>query len=138
MSKELRDQQAREKINTVFDRNFLVEAGAGSGKTTSLTQRMLAAVAGGHVPVHQMAAITYTRKAAAELKERFQEELEKASLEEALQDMHRCYVGTIHSFCSSMLRERPVEAGIDPEFTELDENDNQRRLAEAWEDFCRN
>lgn len=135
MTETLRDQQAREKINTIFSRNFLVEAGAGSGKTTSLTRRMVAAVAGGHVPVHQMAAITYTRKAAAELKERFQEELEKASLEAALQDMHRCYVGTIHSFCSAMLRERPVEAGIDPEFTELDESENQQRLAEAWEDY---
>ena len=135
MSEPIRDQAARDRINTVFDRNLLVEAGAGSGKTTSLTQRMVAAVAGGHVEVHQMAAITYTRKAAAELKERFQEELEKASLETALQDMHRCYVGTIHSFCASMLRERPVEAGIDPEFRELEESENQFRLEEAWEEL---
>jgi ATP-dependent helicase/nuclease subunit A len=140
------DQAARDKIRTVFDRNFLVEAGAGSGKTTSLTQRMVASVAAGHVKADQMAAITFTRKAAAELKERFQEELEKArqeaethdqqaNLEAALKDIHRCNVGTIHSFCASLLRERPVEAGIDPEFTELDEMENQQRQTDAWEDF---
>ncbi|MDW7670262.1 MAG: UvrD-helicase domain-containing protein [Bacillota bacterium] len=142
----LADQAARDNIRTVFDRNFLVEAGAGSGKTTSLTQRMVASVAAGHVKADQMAAITFTRKAAAELKERFQEELERArqktetpeqqaNLEAALKDMHRCNVGTIHSFCASLLRERPVEAGIDPEFTELDETENQLRQADAWEDF---
>lgn len=75
--------------------------------------------------------MTFTRKAASELKGRFQLALEKAfaleqdpvkrkNLGRALDDMDRCFLGTIHSFCTAILRERPVEAGLDPEFESLD------------------
>ena len=140
----MNDQAARNMIHSRFDLNLLVEAGAGSGKTTSLTDRMVEAVATGHVRVEHMAAITFTRKAANRLKEKFQEDLEKGRhietdpvravrMEEALQHLHRCFIGTIHSFCASMLRERPVEAGINPDFTELDETGDRLAQSEAWE-----
>ncbi len=72
-----RDRGVRERLLREFDRNFLVEAGAGSGKTHSLAGRMAAGVAAGVYRVEEMAAVTFTRKAAAELRGRFQLALEQ-------------------------------------------------------------
>ncbi|MGB3912268.1 MAG: UvrD-helicase domain-containing protein, partial [Thermacetogeniaceae bacterium] len=78
MFKKLKDEQARQAIIDDLDRCIMVEAGAGSGKTRSLVQRMVALIKEGRCQVDNMAAITFTRKAAAELKERFQLSLEEA------------------------------------------------------------
>jgi ATP-dependent helicase/nuclease subunit A len=140
------DQAARDLIRTRLDINLLVEAGAGSGKTECLAQRMAAGVLEGRYVVEQMAAVTFTRKAAAELRGRFQLTLERALAAEpdptrrerahqALRHLERLFAGTIHAFCAHLLRERPVEAGVAPGFTELDEiaqMDQQRR---AWRDY---
>ncbi len=72
------DQAARDLIRTRLDINLLVEAGAGSGKTECLAQRMAAGVLEGRYKVEAMAAVTFTRKAAAELRGRFQLTLERA------------------------------------------------------------
>jgi ATP-dependent helicase/nuclease subunit A len=92
-----------------------------------------------------MAAVTFTRKAAAELKSRFRIKLEecvrsesgpvKDNLEKALQNMEQCFIGTIHSFCGHLLRERPVEAGVDPTFQELDEDADAILRKEAWLEY---
>ena len=66
------DQAVRDRISTNLDKSFLVEAGAGSGKTRQLLRRMVALVKTGHAKIDQIAAVTFTRKAAAELRERFQ------------------------------------------------------------------
>jgi ATP-dependent helicase/nuclease subunit A len=140
------DQAAREKIAQELDINLLVEAGAGSGKTTSLVRRMIRLIESGKVQVGEIAAITFTRKAAAELRERFQNELEKAFrkcqdsgtkklLGQALEDLDQSFMGTIHSFCAKLLRERPVEAGLDPEFTELDTVSEQLLEQQAWDQY---
>ncbi|HME98069.1 MAG TPA: UvrD-helicase domain-containing protein [Methylomirabilota bacterium] len=140
------DQAARDLIRQRLDINLLVEAGAGSGKTECLAQRMAAGVLDGAYQVEQIAAVTFTRKAAAELRGRFQLTLEKAAAAErdparkaraqqALRHLERLFAGTIHAFCAHLLRERPVEAGVAPGFTELDEIaqlDQQRR---AWRDY---
>ncbi|QNB45486.1 AAA family ATPase [Thermanaerosceptrum fracticalcis] len=140
------DYRERAKIETELGKNLLVEAGAGSGKTASLVKRMLGLIKEGHCKVHEIAAITFTRKAAAELCERFQTELEKAynlncdtvqkeRLAQALLDLDQCYIGTIHAFCAKLLRERPVEAGLDPEFAELDEVENRIWRDKAWDSY---
>src|ERR1700674_4654105 len=72
------DQAARDLIRERLDMNLLVEAGAGSGKTECLAQRMAEGVLEGRYEVEQMAAVTFTRKAAAELRGRFQLTLERA------------------------------------------------------------
>jgi ATP-dependent helicase/nuclease subunit A len=107
-----------------------VEAGAGSGKTTALVSRMVALVRTGAARVHEIAAVTFTRKAAGELRERFQEALEdertegdatpeeRARLDAALREADRAFMGTIHAFCARLLRERPLDARIDPGFVE--------------------
>ncbi|HUG27570.1 MAG TPA: UvrD-helicase domain-containing protein [Gemmatimonadales bacterium] len=124
------DQFDRDRIARDLDLNLLVEAGAGSGKTTSLVARLVALVVSG-TPVHQVAAVTFTRQAAAELRERFQEKLEEEArgatdpgrrtrLAGALAELDRAFLGTIHAFAARLLREQALEAGIDPTFTELD------------------
>jgi ATP-dependent helicase/nuclease subunit A len=140
------DQAARDRIRDDLATNLLVEAGAGSGKTTALVGRLLSLVGDG-TPVEQIAAVTFTRKAANELRERFQQALEKAlaearkgsdatrlaRLDRALQDVEQAFIGTIHSFCARLLREHTLEAGLDPAFREMDETEAPAALVGFWE-----
>jgi ATP-dependent helicase/nuclease subunit A len=73
--------------------------------------------------ISQLAAITFTVKAAAQLRERLQAELERdpAGVEHALRNLDRAFIGTTHAFCARLLRERPIEAGLDPDFQEVDQ-----------------
>src|SRR5664280_736554 len=108
-----------------LDVTLLVEAGAGSGKTTMLVDRMLALLAAGKARPENLAAVTFTRKAASHLRRRFQSALEAAAwseknalrkrrIDEARGALDRLSLGTIDSFCALLLSERPLEAGIDP------------------------
>jgi ATP-dependent helicase/nuclease subunit A len=130
----LPDQADRDAIRRDLDANLLVEASAGTGKTHELISRMVNVIAEGEVSVRQMAAVTFTRKATAELRQRFQMALEIAiaaasdgvrrnRLEMALAGIDTCFIGTIHSFCAELLRERPVEAGLAPGFREVPDDD---------------
>ncbi|MGB6867448.1 MAG: UvrD-helicase domain-containing protein, partial [Candidatus Aminicenantaceae bacterium] len=143
---ELIDKNARERIIQELDKTFLVEAGAGSGKTKSLVDRMLALLREGKCRIQTLAAVTFTRKAAAELRGRFQTELEtevqeskdpevKERLKLALQDLEQCYIGTIHSFCAKLLRERPIEIALDPEFKEMEEIEDAIYREKCWYDY---
>jgi ATP-dependent helicase/nuclease subunit A len=146
MCEEIIDKEERMKIARELDRTILVEAGAGSGKTRSLVDRMLALLRSGIVTIDNMAAVTFTRKAAAELRGRFQTSLEQSlrketadtavsRLQQALSNLEQCYIGTIHSFCAKILRERPVETNLDPEFTELDDIDNLVFQDACWHEY---
>ena len=138
------DEAARARIVEALDRNLLVEAGAGSGKTRQLVERMLSLVRRG-AEVEHVAAVTFTRKAAAELAQRFRNELERESrsaaergdpaaerLDRALRNVDRAFIGTIHAFCARILREHPLEARVDPGFEELGEAEAARLAAEFW------
>ena len=140
------DQPARASIVSELGTTFLVEAGAGSGKTKSLVDRMIALLASGRAEIDTLAAVTFTRKAAAELRGRFQVALERARLAEkdaevrcrldaALTGLERSFIGTIHSFCARILRERPVEAGVDPDFRELEEYEDRILLGTCWDEY---
>lgn len=141
----LQDQQARDKIAEALDQNLMVLAGAGAGKTHALVQRMANAVQTGVVPVDQLSAITFTRKAAGEMRGRFFSELKSRAKKADGEDLHRiqnalekvdqCFIGTIHSFCGQLLRERPVEAGLPPDFSEVDEREEAVMRREAWDAF---
>jgi len=148
--RQMADQNARDRIVTDLGRNLLVEAGAGSGKTHEMARRMAAGIATGVYRVEHMSAVTFTRKAAAELRGRFQLALEEelsqsnqfsdavervARIRRALSNLERFFAGTIHSFCAHLLRERPVEAGVSPGFTELDEVDDAALREQSWRDF---
>ena len=141
----LSDQAARDAIVTELDMTMMVEAGAGSGKTTSLVNRMVALIGEGKATIEKISAVTFTRKAAAELRQKFQIELEKRFKDSAgrqkelygraLADLEQVFAGTIHSFCARLLRERPVEAGIDPAFLEMDEIEDRIHQDEVWEEY---
>src|SRR3954466_14325550 len=151
------DQESRRIIREELETNLLVEAGAGSGKTQMLAERMAAGVAAGVYQVEHMAAVTFTRKAASELRGRFHLALERelamafavtpgqppdlerlARLRSALSNLERFFAGTIHSFCARLLRERPVESGVSPGFTELDEVQDEELRNRSWRDFIAN
>ncbi|MGG1599133.1 UvrD-helicase domain-containing protein [Paenibacillus naphthalenovorans] len=140
------DEEARRKILHELDTSFLVEAGAGSGKTTSLVGRMLNLIKQGKAEIGQIAAITFTNKAASELSGRFRlkleeqlrsapEGLERERLELAVRQFNRGFIGTIHSFCGRLLRERPVEAGLDPSFREIDETESKKLRDRSWDEY---
>ena len=142
----LQDAAARAAIRVDLGKNLLVEAGAGSGKTQSLAGRMVEAVASGRCRVDEIAAVTFTKKAAAELRGRFRLELERqigvegdaARLDRfrrAMIDVERMFAGTIHSFCARLLRERPVEAGLAPGFREIEEAEDGILRRRAWREF---
>ena len=148
--RQFADQSARDRIVSDLDRNLLVEAGAGSGKTHEMARRMAAGIATGVYQVEHMSAVTFTRKAAAELRGRFQLALEDqlgqsaglpdaadrvARIRAALSNLERFFAGTIHSFCAHLLRERPVEAGVSPGFAELDEVADAALRKQSWRDF---
>ncbi len=130
------DQEQRALIETDLATTMLVEAAAGTGKTTSMVGRMVELLGEGVCRVDRLAAVTFTRKATAELRDRFQVRLERALNEStgerrdrlvtALAAVEQCFIGTIHSFCARLLRERPIEAGIDVAFEELDEDEEYR------------
>jgi ATP-dependent helicase/nuclease subunit A len=146
----LKDRAARDRIATRLHINMLVEAGAGSGKTHMLAVRMAAGIASGDYRIEHMAAVTFTRKAAAELRGRFQLALEDrlsnwsrdtsdpeepARIAHALGNLERFFAGTIHSFCARLLRERPIEAGLAPGFTEMDDVQMVVRRRQSWRDY---
>ena len=141
----LADEAAREIARNDLDRSLAVEAGAGTGKTTLLVERILSLVRNRRAPLEKIVAITFTEKAAGELKVRLREAIEKAlplsppaeaeSLGQALGELERAPISTIHSFCSSLLRERPVEASLDPNFEPLDEMGMDLLFQEAWEQW---
>ena len=141
----LRDQQARDKIAEALDQNMMVLAGAGAGKTHALVQRMANAVQTGVVAVDHLTAITFTRKAAGEMRGRFFSELKSRAkkadgedlnrIQNALEKVDQCFIGTIHSFCGQLLRERPVEAGLPPDFSEVEEREEAVMRREAWDRF---
>ena len=121
------DQSAREAIATELDTTFLVEAAAGTGKTRALVGRIVALVETGRTTIDRIVAVTFTEAAAAQLKNRIRERLderrgatelgeEKIRLANALRDLDRATLGTIHALCGDILRERPIEAALDPSF----------------------
>ena len=136
---ELVDQEARDDAANDLDTTFFVEAAAGTGKTTALVARIIAAVSTGRARLREIVAITFTEKAAGELKVRLREGLEAKltgdKLKDALADLERAHITTIHSFCAWILRERPVEAVVDPQFAVADELQRQLVFEEAWEEW---
>ena len=142
-TKKTADAIARHAIAEDLDDTLIVEAAAGTGKTTELVKRILGVIATGRAKMIQIVAVTFTEKAAGELKLRLREELERAradavagdtrdALEDALKTLEEAHVNTIHGFCAELLRERPVEARVDPLFAVLTEPEADRIYARAF------
>jgi ATP-dependent helicase/nuclease subunit A len=138
----LPDADARHLIANALDDTLVVEAAAGTGKTTELVKRILRILSTGRAEVRNIVAVTFTEKAAGELKLRLREALEKERtgaegevkdrLDAALAGLEEAHVSTIHGFCAELLRERPVEARVDPLFTVLTEGQAERLFDEGF------
>jgi ATP-dependent helicase/nuclease subunit A len=123
------DAEARERIVSDLASTLFVTAGAGSGKTSTLVDRVAALVETGTSELERVAAITFTEKAAAELRDRIRERLDRdsdnpllaARRQRALAQLDRAPVGTLHSFARRILAEHPVEAGLPPRIEVMDE-----------------
>src|SRR5262249_3341403 len=144
---KLADAEARRRILTDFGATFFVEAAAGTGKTTALVGRIVVLICDGVSTLDRIVAVTFTEKAAGEMKLRLRAEIERARnakdlapekserLAKALSQLELARIGTIHAFCGDLLRERPVEAGIDPLFEVAAEDqatDLMDRAFEIW------
>lgn len=142
------DQAARDEITTTLRETIFVEAGAGSGKTREMVERILALVDDG-VPLSRIVAITFTNDAAAQLREKVRERLEKALLKarsteddavaelriQALGDIDAAPIHTIHGFARSILALHPLEAGLPPEISLRDDVAANVAFEERWRSF---
>lgn len=148
-----RDGRARDTVATDLDRTLFVEAGAGTGKTTALVDRIVRLVltpdSSQRRSLAQIAAITFTEAAAAELRERIRSEFERHLLEaaananaeivarcqQALADADVAAISTLHAFAQRLLSEFPVEVDVPPRVEVLDEVRSQLAFDARWGDF---
>src|SRR3954447_23674148 len=143
------DNDARERVRRDLDRNLFVEAGAGTGKTKVLVDRVVRLVATGTVREPAgLVAITFTEAAAAELRDRIRAELERAAADPSLasDERARCremrdrideaVITTLHGFAQRVLAEHPLEAGLPPAFEVDDSVASSVRFADRWRAFC--
>ncbi|WP_420608469.1 UvrD-helicase domain-containing protein [Candidatus Poriferisodalis sp.] len=141
------DQADRHRVNRQTGTTMFVEAGAGTGKTTALVNRVLELVTGSSAaPIGSIAAITFTEKAAAELRNRIRASLNellespadsgaKETLQEALDGLDGAAISTLHGFARRILSEHPIEAGLPPRFEALDQIASDVEFDERWHRF---
>ena len=143
----LPDAEGRRRIREELDTTFFVEAAAGTGKTTALVGRIVALLASGRASLGAVVALTFTDKAAGEMRLRLRSEIERARgaaapgsperarLDAALEELELARIATIHAFCGDLLQERPVEAGVDPLFAVASPDEASRLLERAFDDW---
>ena len=143
-----RDDDVRELIRTALDETMLVEAGAGTGKTRALVDRVVGHVRNG-AAIERIIAITFTEKAAAELRDRIRGGLERMATDaengeverercrQALDTLDRAQISTIHAFGQSLMHQFAAEAAIDPAFRVQDEVQAERHFDDAWREELR-
>lgn len=135
----------QERIVRTLEGPLFVSAGAGSGKTFTLTQRIMHALRPGSKPrelwhdpnrpepflesIDQVLAITFTEKAAAELKQRIRSALIDESMEVEAEKVDDAWISTIHGMCSRIIRAHALDVGVDPAFTVVGYADDLKRLA---------
>lgn len=133
-------------INKI-DNNILVNAGAGSGKTRVLVERYINILENGDLvegkEVESIVAITFTKKAQGEMKERIRERVkenmnENKKWKRIYEDLEKANISTIHGFCSKILSENPIESDIYPNFDILDEYKKKKFINESIEDILFN
>jgi ATP-dependent exoDNAse (exonuclease V) beta subunit len=131
------DDAARQAIRSRLDATVFVEAGAGTGKTTELVRRVVNLVrAGGSMA--RIAAITFTEKAAAELRDRIRIELERAAASGdeacavAVEELDEAPIQTLHAFAQRILATHPLDAGLPPGFEVVSETESSVSFADRW------
>ncbi|MFC0626368.1 UvrD-helicase domain-containing protein [Kribbella deserti] len=137
------DAVSRARISDDTATTLFVEAGAGSGKTHALVDRVTTLVLRDGVPLRSIAAVTFTEKAGAELRDRLRVEFEQAwyggsdAAAEALDDLDSAAIATLHSFAQQLLLAHPIEAGLPPLIEVLDEVGSSVAFEERWAELQR-
>jgi ATP-dependent helicase/nuclease subunit A len=141
------DEDERRRARGDHATSLVLEAGAGTGKTTLLVDRIEAIVRAGAARLEEIAAVTFTENAATTMKLRLRERLERARSDPrvpgaerervgaALEVLERASVSTIHALCAQVLQERPLECGVLPGFRMADEAQADALFAAAWEEW---
>jgi ATP-dependent helicase/nuclease subunit A len=140
------DRQQRDRARDSRGETLVLEAGAGTGKTTLLIDRIESLLRSGDAEITDLAAVTFTENAAATMKLRLRERLERlraggatdqerARAARALEGLERAQVSTIHAFCQALLQERPLECGVPPAFRVIDESQAEALFTESWEEW---
>jgi ATP-dependent helicase/nuclease subunit A len=128
-------QAAVEATGEVF-----VSAGAGTGKTAVLVERFVRAVCDRGLDVESILVITYTRRAAGELRTRIRAALAERGRQDLARELDGAWISTIHGFCLRLLKSYPFAAGLDPRFRELDDAQGAVLRSEAFKqalaEFC--
>jgi ATP-dependent helicase/nuclease subunit A len=128
-------QRAIEERGVVF-----VSAGAGTGKTRVIVERFCKAVCEGGLDVDSLLVITYTERAAGELRGRIRRRLHELGRHDLERELDGAWISTIHGFCRRLLKAHPFAAGIDPRFRVLDDSQGRVLRGEAFraalEEFC--
>ena len=112
---------------------MFVSAGAGTGKTTVLVERFVEAVCERGLDVESMLVITYTERAAGELKGRIRQRLRELGRHDLARSLDGAWISTIHGFCLRLLKAHPFAAGLDPRFRILDEGQGRVVRGEAFD-----
>ncbi len=126
------DQKARDRIRQDLTTSLLVEAGAGTGKTSLLIDRIAALLTQKKTAPEKIVALTFTEKAAKEIQNRLYQKLEDMAL-----PFHRMFIGTIHAFAHQLLKEKAFEAGLNPDFILLDETQGSFFFLKQWNNWLR-
>ena len=113
--------------------SVFVSAGAGTGKTSVLVERYVRAVTERGIDVDSILVITYTRKAAGELRTRIRAALHERGRHDLARQLDSAWISTIHGFCNRLLRAHPFAAGLDPRFRELEDAGAAVLRGEAFE-----
>ncbi len=114
--------------------DLLLDAGAGSGKTSVLVERFARSVLEDGIEVGAILTITFTEKAAAEMRERIRARLRELDADEAARATEGAFISTIHGFCARVLRAHALAAGLDPAFVVLDAPDADRLADQAFDE----
>ncbi len=138
------DHDVRRRIRESLHETLFVEAGAGTGKTASLVDRVLELISTGRTTLDRIAAITFNEAAATELRDRIREALEKATVDpdvdeaarrrctQGVEDLDQASIETLHGFATEILRQRPLEAGLPPGFEVMDEIASDVEFEDRW------
>jgi ATP-dependent exoDNAse (exonuclease V) beta subunit len=140
------DQDQRDIVRQALGATLFVEAGAGSGKSTALVGRVLELVTTDTAQLQHIAAITFTEKAAAELRDRIRQELERtaeqartageaqvaARCDDAIDQLDGAAIGTLHAFAQRILAENPIEVQLPPRVEIVDEVTSDVQFEQRW------
>jgi ATP-dependent helicase/nuclease subunit A len=135
MTTDLKNQTMNKAADT--SKSVHLSASAGSGKTRALKDRYLAllnVLDNRGLNIDQAVAITFTDRAAAEIKERVMRDLSETMLKKIIRGRQDLRISTIHSFCMNLLKRYPLEAGLPPDFGVLDARDQAYKIQKAIED----